>query len=116
MFSFFKTKNNERLNFVKSIANNFASDYKVNSFFNNTKYEIRISTRLYPSFDSFNTKGRDFLKENGYELRPHSSGVQGDKGDIYVNFTYPPSNAGNRDFCYIDVIWTSEHKKYMRHS
>jgi hypothetical protein len=114
MFSFFKKNNNERLSFVKSIANNFASDYKVSSSHNNTKYEIRISTRMYPSLESYSAKGKNFLKENGYELRPHPAGVQGDKGDIYLNFTYPPSNADNRDYCYIDVIWTSEHKKYMQ--
>lgn len=67
---------------MKGIASNFTSDLKVSSFNNNTKYEIRISTRNYPSFNSFKTKAKNFLNENRYDLRPLSAGVQGDKGGL----------------------------------
>ena len=111
---FFNSKNSERMKFVSEIASNFASNPQIKSLWNSSKFEVKIPTRNFSSKEQFVKEATVFLNERGYIIRPHGAGLQGDKNDIYINFAYPPYDAANKEFCYIDVIWTEDYKKYAK--
>jgi len=111
---FFNTKNSERMKFVSEVASNFALNSKITSLWNSSKFEVKIPTRTFSSREQFVKKATNLLNERGYIIRPHGAGLQGDKNNIYISFVYPPSDADNKEFCYIDVIWTEDYKKYAK--
>lgn len=111
---FFNSKNSERMKFVSEVASNFALNPQIKSLWNSSKFEVKIPTRTFTSKEEFVKKVTNYFNEQGYVIRPHEAGLQGDKNNIYINFTFPPYNADNREFCYIDVIWTEEYKKYAK--
>lgn len=111
---FFNKKNPERMKFVSEVAIIFTNNPNITSLWNASKFEIRVPTKNFNSKEEFIKKATNFFNERAYVIRPHDSGVQGDKDRIYINFIYPPWNTANKEFCNIYVIWVDDYKKYAK--